>query len=169
VALYGSLADGTPVSLSTSVSGAGEIPVFCSLYGGKGSLVGTLEVQRGDTSPSGNLAEGRLVWSKGNNIATRAGQAGVYSAGFDALALHASGGYYVVPQKGLLFLAANPSTGGLANLHLELKEATLGVDIAADGIVSGIGTTNSVRFASNPDSIKLGSVNLKTGIINGRS
>lgn len=167
VTVSGSLSDGTPVSLSTSLSRTGEIPLFCSLYGGKGSLVGTLSVQTGSSAPSGNVAEGDLAWAKGSGVAVKAGQAASYPAGFDTLNLQASGGYYPIPGKGVLFLAAGTSTGGAANLRVSFKESTLPVDIATDAILSGTGTTNTANFVSNPAAIKLGTINLKTGLVSG--
>ncbi len=167
VALAGSLADGTVVSLSTLISGTGEIPVFCALYGGKGSLVGNLAVPPGGSSPEGKLVDGSLVWSKGTDVAPKAGPVVAYPAGFDALSLKVGGGYYVAQPKGTLFLGAGASVGGAANVHLALIEETLAVDVAADAIFTGAGASNSVRFVSNPASVKIGTIDLKTGIVKG--
>lgn len=167
VTVSGSLSDGTPISLSSSLARTGEIPLFCPLYAGKGSLVGTLSVQTGSPAPSGNVAEGEMSWAKGSGVPVKAGQAGSYPAGFETLNLRVSGGYYPAPKTGVMFLAAGTSIGGAANVRVTFKESTLSVDIATDFILSGTGTTSAANFVSNPASIQFGTINLKTGLVRG--
>jgi hypothetical protein len=55
IRLSGTLADGTPLTQTASVSKYGDWPLYVSLYGGKGSLVGWLTFTNEAGVPTGSL------------------------------------------------------------------------------------------------------------------
>ena len=69
VRLAGTMADGTKVSQSGMLAVNGDMPVYVSLYGGKGALIGWLSL-------SGTDVSGNLIWTK------PAATSGRYPAGF---------------------------------------------------------------------------------------
>lgn len=70
VTFSGLLADGTPVTASSIVSGNGHWPFYASLYGGKGSMLGWLSFTNGGIS-------GQMGWFKLSEAAAK-----LYSGGF---------------------------------------------------------------------------------------
>jgi hypothetical protein len=82
--LSGSLADGTPISTSASVSGEGLWPFYASLYSGKGVVLGWLSF----TNQATNDIAGQLTWIK------EVQPARYYSSGF-SITSGAMGSAYV--------------------------------------------------------------------------
>jgi hypothetical protein len=74
----GTLADGTPVSQVTTVSSTGQWPLYASLYGGHGQILGW--VNFADT-PSSDLSSD-LAWIKLSGIKLASANAKIYPAGF---------------------------------------------------------------------------------------
>jgi hypothetical protein len=72
------LADGTPVSQVTTVSSTGQWPLYASLYGGHGQILGW--VNFADT-PSSDLSSD-LAWIKLSGIKLASANAKIYPAGF---------------------------------------------------------------------------------------
>jgi len=58
VTFIGTLGDGTPVTSTTTVSGEGQWPLYISLYGGKGSMVGWLSFT------NDGIIDGQVGWFK---------------------------------------------------------------------------------------------------------
>ncbi len=89
--LSGVLADGTSISRSTSLSKNGAMPVYVSLYGGKGALVSWLTL----TNALTNSVFGDGVWIKGGGVSGK-----VYSAGFTN-EFTTSGSIYQISTNGM--------------------------------------------------------------------
>jgi hypothetical protein len=85
----GTLGDGTSFSLGTTVAPGGQTPVYVSLYGGKGSLLGWLYVA---DDPLNDIL-GTLRWTKLN---TAGGT--LYPNGF-SFAVFAAGSRFVAPPR----------------------------------------------------------------------
>jgi hypothetical protein len=91
VALKGSLADGTAISQSSTVSKDGWWPLYVSLYGTKGSVLGWLQFT--NDSDSGLLG-GEVRWTK----RPQATKANFYQMGFTNI-LETQGALYVAPSN----------------------------------------------------------------------
>lgn len=92
------MADGTALSKSTSRGAGGEVPVFSMLYGGKGSVHGSLVVTN-FANPAFDTVGGSLTWNKTRPVSA---SDRVYAAGFDfgvanVNHLNALGGEYRKP------------------------------------------------------------------------
>ncbi len=72
VSMTGTLGDGTPVSASSVVSGDGQWPLYISLYGGQGSILGWL-----DFDTNGGIG-GEVGWFKALDLKAR-----LYPGGFE--------------------------------------------------------------------------------------
>lgn len=171
VVLAGALADGTTLSASTWMNAQGGVPVFSSLYTGKGAVSGALKIQQGAAAPRGNVVSGSLSWGKASGVAAPAGGVPSYAAGFSPVSLVAKGGYYSAPASGKMFLGAGASVAGSPNARLTITEKSLPVNVVADAVLSSVGvaaTTNSVRIASNPSAVTFTTINPKTGTLTGK-
>jgi hypothetical protein len=90
VVMSGTLAEGTAVSQSVPVSAAGDWPLYVSLYGGKGSLLGWSKF----TSPPA-LTNELVSWIKPANSASR-----YYPLGFSNVSWIAGSAYvYATPNR----------------------------------------------------------------------
>jgi uncharacterized repeat protein (TIGR03803 family) len=96
IRLTASLADGTPVSQGVAVSRDGQWPLYASLYGGQGLLLGWLAFS---SNSNADLA-GEVVWLKPSLRATR-----YYSSGL-TLRTNVSGSPFTVPARGTNLLNA---------------------------------------------------------------
>jgi hypothetical protein len=85
-----SLADGTKVTQKTTISSRGMWPLYASLYGGQGCMVGWINVAT-------NTLDGGLVWVKGAGATGSAAKS--YSQGFTNR-IQAAGMSYVKPAAG---------------------------------------------------------------------
>jgi len=74
IALGGALSDGTPFSRSEPINELNQFPVYASLYGGQGLLLGQLSLD----AATGAAPAGNLIWSKPPQ------QTGLYAGGFYA-------------------------------------------------------------------------------------
>jgi hypothetical protein len=90
VSFTGALADGTVVSQKTTLSKDGVWPLYCPLYGGRGSLIGWIQLT---SQPDSDLG-GQMVWTKPVGLA--ASYLKYYPAGFTNNVL-ASGSVYAPP------------------------------------------------------------------------
>jgi hypothetical protein len=70
----GTLADGTPVSQTTAISQNAQWPLFVSLYGGRGQLMGWVDF----TNAAGSDLSGEVMWAK-----LPIARAASYAGGFD--------------------------------------------------------------------------------------
>jgi hypothetical protein len=74
ITLGGALSDGAPFSRSEPVSELNQFPVYASLYGGQGLLLGQLSL---DAASFGAVPAGNLIWIKPPQ------QSGLYAGGFE--------------------------------------------------------------------------------------
>jgi hypothetical protein len=105
----GSLADGTHASQSSIVSGTAQWPLYCLLYGGKGSLLGWV------TFTNSQELGGDLFWSK------PARPRGLYPAGFSWLT-SLYGARYLPPGRGSNIFGSTSSSLTLTLQGGELTE-----------------------------------------------
>jgi hypothetical protein len=142
----GRLSDGTVVSGSSLMSGQGDIPLYRSLYSGKGSVLGWVQCVDGSTM-------GSLVWGKddhGSKADTR-----LYKAGIPAHQLGVSGGRYVRPASGIRLIPSLMDGGD--NALIRFSEGGLAVN-ALDQIFT-MTTSHTVSMPSgsavNPHQVSL--------------
>lgn len=127
ITLAGSLADGTALSQRVPVSKQGRWPLYASLYGGKGSLLGWMTFF---PLQSTDDLDGRLTWTRPQTPRT-----GAYAAGFVIPDIPAVGSVYLPPRGGnkvLNLTAANVVFSG-ASLPTPL---TNGVTLGANNKVA---------------------------------
>ena len=162
----GQLADGTVISTGTSALWPfGEVPLFASLYNGKGSLLGAPVI-----TPVTRILNGMLGWNKTAQAATER----AYSAGFGSLnpaSLVLLGGGYTPPPPGLAVLSnVTPPTGsaqitfadaGIANTSMAASlTQTLTIS------TSNVATLPTVA-AGNLANIKITTINPANGTFSG--
>jgi hypothetical protein len=119
VTMTGYLADGTPLSVRSTVSKAGQWPLYAALYNAKGSVLGWVHFE--DTAT--NDFHGQTIWIRPAQSGTR-----TYPAGF-SVESEITGSRYVQPDEderildlhaGLVVL----SGGGLPQTYI--NRVTLG-------------------------------------------
>ena len=98
VSISGMLADGTTMSMGSAVSHSGVVPVYESLYSGKGALYGWLYM----TNNAAGDVHGVLKWVK-----SAQGHAPFYPAGFTNLARVIGSAYH--PSNSVPIIASTPS------------------------------------------------------------
>jgi len=139
----GMLADGTPLNQTTTISADGQWPIFASLYGGRGQILGWAQF----TNTAQSDLSGNLAWNK--PPITRATS---YAAGFDlrpvlegshfiagtALAplLDFSNGILTLTGGGLPASITNYFTVGPGERLLASNRMTLSIS-AASGLFTG--------------------------------
>jgi hypothetical protein len=64
VSLWGSLADSQRISSACALGPSGEVLIYSTLYGGSGSCVGEVRLEKGAIVPVENTIAGPLNWSK---------------------------------------------------------------------------------------------------------
>ena len=64
VSLWGSLADSQRISSACALGPSGEVLMYSTLYGGSGSCVGAVSLEKGAIVPVENTIAGSLNWSK---------------------------------------------------------------------------------------------------------
>ena len=133
--MTGALADGTALSQSVPVSESGDLPVYSSLYSGKGLLLGWINLEAMNTDSVG------LTWIHPQRTS------GLYQGGFTNI---------LAPEQILLSRWTNspPNLGLLTNLSL------LGAVTGTNAVDFTIGT--ATRGTITGPSVA-GSINLKTG------
>ena len=136
--ITGALADGTAFNQSVPISSTGYLPVYANLYGGKGLLLGWINLD------STNASGVSLTW-----IHPRATHSGLYTNGFTNV---------LFTNQILLSAWTNTS----ANIEL-LTNLTLLPEIDdTNGTGFAIATAANGQISDPANSIK-GSINLKTG------
>ena len=125
------------------MSGAGDLPVYGNLYGGKGLLLGWIGLQSG--SPSGNL-----TWIKPASSSTAR-----YTNGFTNL----------VAVQGSLWTNPLPHTAAmdLPSGQLDLAGGSLLTNLTFNVAVSN--NNALVKLADVPTNSLTGSINPKTGLL----
>lgn len=154
VKIVGRAADGTPLSAGTVLGDTGDVPVFLPLYGGGGSILGTLTV-------AGRDVTGALTWNKPPGIGGR-----VYGDGFALATISASGRRWVPPQPILdeIILGLAPTTN---NAKLTFTGPTLTAPVVYPFTISALSAPIiPTGLALNPNSVAL-KIDAKTGLISG--
>jgi len=143
VILSGALADGTAFNQAPPLGVMGDIPVYASLYGNAGLLLGWLGLSNGTAA-----AESPMVWIK------PAARTGIYSGGFtNYLSVMGSGWTNPPPKTSAVSLLDGSLS--ITNASLDL---TFMVSITNNSVVETSGAANP------PNSLK-GTVAPKTGLL----
>ncbi len=156
VTISGRMADGTPFTAASTLSDvSGIVPVFASLYTGKGSVLGTLSVN----GPARNVSN-YLSWLKLPSAGGRA-----YASGFAAHDITCTGNRYVKPNGALgqnfLGLAPGPN-----NAHIKFTDSTLSAAVNQVFSVYALSVVVLPTSPNNPNALTL-KRNIDTGMING--
>ena len=136
------MADGTAVSRSTSRGAGGEVPVFSMLYGGKGSVHGSLLVTNA-ANPAFDTVGGSLTWNKTRPVSA---SDRVYAAGFDFGAtnvnhLNALGGEYRKPVSPAILWGLPEVV--LPQVNAKLAFAGAGIEDSAYYLLAATNTNKS--------------------------
>lgn len=163
----GRMADGTAVSIASTLGPQGQVPLYLRLYTSVNTTAGSVRGWLNVTPGTPNGLDGQVTWIKqAQTVTTR-----LYQGGFPAHTLTVLGGVYVAPSGIVLDL---PNKTGNARLFFAegglseaaLTQATEGVHTQAFRITA----TNTVTMpplAQNPGLVSL-SLNKLTGAISGR-
>lgn len=141
------MADGTTVSRTTSRGKGGEVPVFAMLYGGKGSVHGSLVVTD-FTNPGFDTVSGSLTWNKTRPASTADR---VYAGGFDfgvanLNRLNALGGEYRKPVSPAILWGLNPVV--LPQVNAKLAFARAGIESSDYYLLASSNTNKSFIVSS---------------------
>jgi Immunoglobulin domain len=141
VTLSGALADSTSFNQSPRLASGGAVPVYASLYGKTGLLLGWLSISNGTIS-----AETPLAWIKPT------ASSGIYSAGFTNLLL-ATGSAWTNPP------VRDPA--------LALADGTLSISNTGAALDFPIAITNDVvvKTSTTPTNSLTGTIAPKTGLL----
>ncbi|MBL9146623.1 MAG: S8 family serine peptidase [Verrucomicrobiaceae bacterium] len=136
------MADGTAVSRSTSRGAGGEVPVFSMLYGGKGSVHGSLLVTN-VANPAFDTVGGSLTWNKTRPVSS---SDRVYAAGFDfgvtnVNHLNALGGEYRKPVSPAILWGLPEVV--LPQVNAKLAFAGAGIEDSAYYLLAASNTNKS--------------------------
>ena len=175
VSVAGKLMDGSPFTSATFVGKDGQVLIYQSLYGNKGSFAGSLAVTAGAT-PADNTIPATsglaLQWSKPKSPASAKDT--LYPNGFGPIEIVAEGAAYVPPAKGAVVMGL-PNQANNANLDVSGAgldtegPATKEFDITFSLLnPSSTGLTNKATMpSSNPNSVALPTVTPATGAFSG--
>jgi hypothetical protein len=144
VILSGALADGTTFNQAPPLGVMGDVPVYASLYGNGGLLLGWLGLSNGTVE-----AEAPMAWIK------PAARSGIYTAGFTNYLLVTGSGWTNPPPK--------TSAVSLSDGSLMITNADLDLDFT-------ISITNDIIIeppdvTTNPANSLTGTVAPKTGLL----
>ncbi len=157
--LSGGTPDGTTINASAPIAQNGDWPMFVSLYGGKGVLLGWMTF----SNQPPKVVGGSLVWIKGP------GAGGLFSTGFTNV-LDMAGSLFVAPTVGHRVVNL---TNGLVTLSggLLSTPVTNGISLAANNVVTVVGGTNKLKMTVTSAGVISGSfvspVTHKTNTIKG--
>jgi hypothetical protein len=113
----GKLADNTAFTIATQIAADSSIPLFLSLYSGKGSIHGGLTLHEdASSSYANNFVTGSTTWFK-----TSVGSGRSYASGFPLFIQVADGGRYAKPTSGIVMNL----TAGAGNAKLRFTGANL--------------------------------------------
>lgn len=169
----GKMADGTAVTIVTTLGPQGQIPLFLRLYTTVNTTAGSMQGWTVITPDEVNLLDGTLVWCK--QAQAEISTVRHYKQGFPAHPLTVIGGEYVAPESGSIVLDLPDE---LDNASLTLAEGGLqGAELARGAGGGGLcqplclTTTQNVTLpasgVANPMGLTL-AVNPATGLISGR-
>ncbi len=167
----GSMADGTVVTISTTLGPDGQVPLFLRLYTAVNTTAGSVHGWSQITeSQSGNELDGALTWQKqAQTITTRN-----YKEGFPAHSLTVVGGSYAAPSAGQIVLGLPNEAGNAMLLFAEGGLAEAALTQSTNGIlrqVFQIPLNNRavlpIGVLNNPGAVSMG-IATATGAIGGR-
>lgn len=171
LALAGTLPDGTKFTQSTLVSQAGVIPVYTSLYNGKGTLTGILKITKGGFAPLDNTLDPeppdalpQLTWKK-HPIANDL----LFSEGFEPVSLTAQGGIYTAPPAGSRLFGASAVNSPATNVTITLwgDESDAPLSLPQTRRDLNISATGAVGISTTAPLLTFTAVNLSTGSFSG--
>jgi len=167
----GRMADGTAVTISTTLGPDGQVPLFLRLYTAVNTTAGSVHGWSQITeSQSGNELDGELTWQKqAQTINTRN-----YKEGFPAHSLTVVGGVYAAPSAGQIVLGM-PNQAGNALLRFAegglegaaLTQGTNGILRQVFRIPLNHRVVMPIGVLNNPGAVSMGIVTT-TGAISGR-
>lgn len=102
----GRLADHTAVTSSSFVGPSGQILLYNSLYGGRGSFLATATIIPGTSAPADNRVTGSGCWLKPSPLPFSTDT--IYKDGFGPVDLTVFGGTYRTPDAGDLVMGLSP-------------------------------------------------------------
>jgi hypothetical protein len=157
VSVWGSLGDSQRISSACPLGPLGEILIYSLLYGGSGSCVGVVSVEKGATVPVENTIGGPLTWTK-NGWATRGPKVSPHN--FEA----------IIQLNGRYQSSETSRLGNLTSAGSSV-EAQLGIGASQWinlplSLVSSVGSRIEVRPSSDST---LGSYDLKVQSIDKRA
>jgi hypothetical protein len=136
------LGDGTPFSQGVLLSGNGDVPVYGTLYGNTGLILGWIGLEGG--SPVGNL-----TWIKPPRVGAR------YTNGFtNMVAVEGSAWTNPLPRTAAIDVSSGQLTLSGGNLSNALSFA---VAISSNNVVG--------KLTGSPTNTLTGSINPKTGLL----
>jgi hypothetical protein len=143
ITLFAGLADGTKFSQGVTVAQAGDIPVYGSLYGNTGLLIGWVNLSTMEAGPSNNT----LTWiKKSSNAAT------LYPGGFTNT-LSVEGSVWTSPP-------ANKAAINIPKGTLLVTNASSNLDFT----VAVLSDNTLAKLGGNPPNSLAGSINPKNGL-----
>lgn len=171
VTLGGKLADNTPFATTTFIGEQGQVLVYSSLYGNKGSLSGILTVIENGAAASDNDILSSLVWFKPLPpppvppalpvIDT------VYPLGIGPVALVAEGGAYTGILPGQVVMGLDDELGNAKLTGSHVAESEFDFTFRLNN-PSATGLTNRAIFPlDNPNLVTMPGINPGTGAFNG--
>ncbi len=98
LSIAGKLPDGSALLCSTFIGASGQVLLYQSLYGNKGSCLGKIIVDPKTTALADNTLAGALTWMK--PASAPAAKDTLYPGGFGPIALSVEGGSYTPPAAG---------------------------------------------------------------------
>jgi hypothetical protein len=149
VTIAGHLGDGTAISQTVPVSKDGYIPLYASLYSGRGSILGWLTLTN---NPSQTIIGTDLSWIKPSS---RTGK--LYEAGFTNTNITLLGSSYVPPNPGADILALTNGTLTISNGNLAAALTYSNLTITGNDLVN--------NEPGNPTNQLKGTINPRTGVI----
>ena len=129
--LTGALADGTPFSQSVPIAASGDVPLYASLYGNRGLLLGWINVAGG--VPAGGT---NFVWIR------PAGGAGLYASGFTCI--------LDGQESAWTGATAFPFSTGTLTVTNGALYFTNEVSLSSNTLVSSSGSSNFLSGTINP-------------------
>ncbi|WP_170266876.1 Ig-like domain-containing protein [Brevifollis gellanilyticus] len=165
VAVSGRTADGSNFTTSAFVGPQGQVLLYQSLFGGKGSLSGVLNITAGLT-PAANTLTGAASWFKPVPPVSPPSKDLVYKEGFGPLDLTVEGSAYRPVSAGHVVLEL--ANGSSNNAELILDRAPE-VDLMLDLRLYNPGTAlvNKAVVPATVNKVNVSTLNLTTGAFAG--
>lgn len=165
VTVSGRTADGNAFASAAFVGQQGQVLLYQSLFGGKGSLAGALTITAG-MAPSANTLAGTARWFKPAAPASPPSNDLVYKEGFGPLDLTVEGAAYEPVSAGQVVLGLANGSSSNAELILDrAPEVDLMLDLRLHN--PGAAFVNKAVVPSTVNKINLSTLNPATGAFAG--